>query len=211
MYFHFQSLWTNSQLHGKDVIMWRISSLSVNKRKELIFCGMGMSHGSGCPICWQPPSTLCKYLFHYPFNPKYQKKFSSAGLYICLNVVRQRTCSIAICGFSAKYLFEVFFMNFLLLRKCVSKIYLKMATLKYWDCFQGSSWNMWEFESDGRELVIWCDHISDKSSPRKKNHWASASFKVKVLFSKFWWTTPAAQNEIQQWVFCSKSNLKTCQ
>ena len=167
MYFHFQSLWTNSQLHGKDVIMWRISSLSVNKRKELVFCGMGMSHGSGCPICWQPPSTLCKYLFHYPFNPKYQKKISSAGLYICLNVVRQRNCSIAICGFCAKYLFEVFFMNFLLLRKCVSKIYL--ATLKYSDCFQGSLeyvriWKWWKRIGD----LMW-SHLRQIFSRKEKS------------------------------------------
>ena len=180
MYFHFQSLWTNSQLHGKDVIMWRISSLSVSKRKELIFCGMGMSHGSGCPICWQPPSTLCKYLFHYPFNPKYQKKFSSAGLFMCINVVRQRNCSIAICGFCAKYLFGVFFMNFYFWENVCQRYIWKWQPWNIQTVFK-APWNMWEFESDGRELVIWCDHISDKSSQGKKNHRASVSSEIVIL------------------------------
>ena len=77
------------------------------------------------------------------------------------------------------------FHEFLLLRKCF--FFLENVCQRYiWQPWNIQTvfkalWNMWEFESDGRELVIWCDHISDKSSQGKKNHRASVSSEIVIL------------------------------
>ena len=179
VYFHFQSLWTNSQLHGKDVIMWRISSLSVNKRKELIFCGMGMSHGSGCPICWQPPSTLCKYLFHYPFNPKYQKKIllrRTLHMYKCRSTEKLQHCYLwLLCKIFVWGVFHEFFASE---KMCVKDIFGNLEIFRLFSRLSGICENLKVMEENW-----WSDVITSPTNLLKERKIIEHQSPLKLLFS----------------------------